>query len=636
MTQDEGDGFEGFVAARWPALEAVALAATLDPDRARAVTASTVAALHGRWSDVVEEGAPTAAARTELLARMRTLGEAGGTAVPERLRDGVRDPSAPDDPVPGALLAALAHEPVPVRAALAAGPLWELTDEEVDRLVPNRGGLGRAGLGRARGADDDTLAAARHRLLEGHRGALAAAGAAPADHRLDIDLADLLDRLAATLPDPPDPADLVRARERGVRRRSLVVVGALAVAGVGVGGWAVASRPTTPDPVARGPRPAPSTAGPDDPAWGSVDRWPPRGALARDPGVQAMLASDAEGARLLFAGDVEDRWLVVSTDPSVDADNGFVVRAWGGPAGTAASRLTTLQLGYSWAGDTQDAVGLAVQSGRRFVLLALTRPGVREGRYSLVVRPTPGGRVDRTWTSFAVRDGVATTVLPRSPGPAARLQLGALDGPFPREMTDDDMVVGPGGFTESTVVELAAAFGVPRRSLEVERTGHVLPDDSLRDVLGERGAASAEVVVVRTPDGAVVRFASFRSGGAGGGSAEYGDAPLVIPASAVRAPYVTPLMGSDEHLKYFVTAPARAATVQLRTLSGAPLCRPTPVRGGAALPRLTTAFTGGDVRVVARAADGRVLYDDVPPPGRDVLDLFDFYDVGSGSGTYYG
>ncbi len=633
VTQDEGDGFEGFAAARWPALEGVALVATLDPGLARTVTTATVTALHARWSAVVEDGAPTTAARIELLARVRALGEAGGAAVPPRLGDAARDPSAPDDPVPGALLAALAREPAPVRALLAAGPLWELADDEVDRLA-----AGRAGLGRARGIEGDALRAARDRLLDAHRGALAAAGAAPADHRVGIDLADLLDRLAATLPDPPDPADLVRARERGVRRRSLVVVGALAVAGVGVGGWAVASRPTTAAPVARGSRPAPSTAGPDDPAWGSVYRWPARGSLARDPGVQAMLASDAAGARLLFAGDVEGRRVVVSTDPAAVADDGSAIRAWGGPAGTAASRLTSLQLGSGWVGVSTDAVGLVVRSGRRSVLVALTRPGVDEGECSLVVHPTPEGRVDRSWSRFALRDGVATTVLPGSPGPAARFRLGDVDGPLPYELTDDDRVVGPGGFTEVTVAELATTFGVPRRSLEVERTSYVLPDDSLRDVLGVRGPASAEVVLVRTREGAVVRFAAFKAGGGGADAqlAGYGDAPLVIPAASVRSPYVTPLIGDGERATYFVTAPARSTTVELRTLSGAPLCRPTAVRGGAALPRLTSAFTGEDVRVVARGAGGRLLYDDVPPKGRDVLDLYDLYDVGSGSGTYYG
>ncbi|MBD3785096.1 MAG: SigE family RNA polymerase sigma factor, partial [Micrococcales bacterium] len=70
MTRDEGDGFAEFVAARWPELEAVALVALLDAERAREVTTAALAALRGRWSGVVEEGAPTPAARRELVGRL--------------------------------------------------------------------------------------------------------------------------------------------------------------------------------------------------------------------------------------------------------------------------------------------------------------------------------------------------------------------------------------------------------------------------------------------------------------------------------------------------------------------------------------------------------------------------------------
>ncbi|QKE82707.1 hypothetical protein [Arthrobacter sp. NEB 688] len=636
MRHAEGDEFEGFVAARWPALEAVALAVTLDPAVAREVTTATLTALHGRWSAVVEDGAPTAAARSGLLARLDDRGPrdiaTSGPPVPPELLDAARDPSAPADPVPGALLTALAAEPAWVRARLAAVTLWELVDDEVAALAPAGGRASRGGRDGGRDGVLGALDDARGRLLAAHRAALASTGSAPADHRAPGDLADLLDRLAASLPGPPAADELVRARQRGVRRRSLVVVGALAVTGVGAGTWAMASGSPTPTAASPRARPAPSTAGPDDPAWASADRWPPRGALGRDPEVQAMLARVTPGARLLFADDVEGRRLVISTDPQVPSESGLVLRAWGGPAGTSPRRLTDVQIGYGWAGDTRDALALAVTAGRGSVLVALSRPSVREGRYSLVVRPTKDGQVRREWTRFTLRDGVATTVLGRDAGPAARIQLGDLDGPLARELTPTDMGVGPGGFTESTVQEIARALGVARRSLTVERTSHVLPDDSFRDVLGVKGTSVADTVVVRTAEGAVIRFASFR-GGSNGESAEYGDPPLVVPAAAVRAPYVAALIGTQERARYFVTVPQGSATVQLRTVTGVALSRPTRVRGRAAVAQLVTGTNDEDVRVVARGADGRLLYDDVPPKGRDVFDLYDFF--GTGSGTYY-
>ncbi len=136
--------------------------------------------------------------------------------------------------MPAALLDTLAAQPPVVRALLAAGPLWELTDDEVEHL---------AGAG---GRDVD-LGPARRALVATHREARAGDGSGAADHLVAADLAALAQRLTSGQPDPPDPASLVEDRVRHVRRRSLAVAGGLGrrprAARVGGGGPGERARP---------------------------------------------------------------------------------------------------------------------------------------------------------------------------------------------------------------------------------------------------------------------------------------------------------------------------------------------------------------------------------------------------------
>lgn len=168
------DDFDQFMAARWSGLEAVALVATLDPVAARVATTAALATLAVRWPAALEDGAPTAAARRELLTRL------GSWSAPRPIRTEGLVTEDPDDAVSTALLAALAEEEPLVRAAVAATSTWDAAVAEVAALSE-------------RDAQNLTaqVADARARLLLAHRAALAANGLSPADHRLDDDVATL-------------------------------------------------------------------------------------------------------------------------------------------------------------------------------------------------------------------------------------------------------------------------------------------------------------------------------------------------------------------------------------------------------------------------------------------------------------
>ena len=67
MTVTVEEDFRQFVVARWGELEPVAHLVTLDSATARRVTIDALAELHGRWSGLLEEGSPGAAARRAVL-----------------------------------------------------------------------------------------------------------------------------------------------------------------------------------------------------------------------------------------------------------------------------------------------------------------------------------------------------------------------------------------------------------------------------------------------------------------------------------------------------------------------------------------------------------------------------------------
>ncbi|MGL5861142.1 MAG: hypothetical protein ACRCY9_07805, partial [Phycicoccus sp.] len=219
------DDFEAFVAARWSDLEAVALLATLDPGRARAVTGASLAAVRRDWAGAVDSGAPVAHCRTELLRHLARsaaggpdgalgAGRAGTGSAPAATRSGLLGLAASADDqehrvVVDALLDALTGLRADVRAAVAVGLVWDLEPVEYAQALH---------MTAARLTTD--LAAARAQLVHAHRAGLAAAGRPPADRQVDADLAALVDAVLARRDDPPDAAALVLGHDRPLRRRA--------------------------------------------------------------------------------------------------------------------------------------------------------------------------------------------------------------------------------------------------------------------------------------------------------------------------------------------------------------------------------------------------------------------------------
>ena len=611
MSVTTGEDFGGFVAARWADLEAVAVVAVLDPESARETTTAALVALRSRWPSALEEGAPTATARRELVERL---------ARPPRRRGVPPEPSpvlreAADDPdssVPAVLFDCLAGEPVLVRAAVAARTVWEVRPDDLALLA------GRAGADLAAG-----IAAATHRLLAAHREARATDGLGPADHRLEDDLADLVHRLAGTAPEPPDPSAIVAERSRRVRRRSLLAGGAVAAA-AGAAGWAAFGRErgaATAGPAASS---TPTPAGPDDPAWATTRRWPPRGALATDFGIQSLMVRKAPGARLLYADEVHGVRVVVATDSSSDGAGapGTPLRVWSGAAGVPADQLTEVPLGYPGIFEVEDAVALGVPHPTGAVVLALTRPTLDRAEVSPVVRPTPEGEVERDWSPVPLDAGIGAVLLPQPPGPAARVRCGGYDGPLPRPSTWD--VQWDPGLTqrEAVTADVAAATGIPSGRLDVDVLTAVIPPGPDREAGGPAETTTAELVTVRTPNGAVVR-SLLVSTESPGSSSSYGAPPMVVPRDAADAPAVIPLEGDTARPAFVVVVPGPGAAVRLTS--------PTTGAGSDAVPLtdhgavvLVPADHDPELRVRVEDSRGRALYyDAVPPPGSWLYDLWD-------------
>ncbi len=632
MTDGPGVDFDGFVAARWPDLEAVALVATLDPALARELTVAALGPLRHRWAATVEEGSPTGAARRALLERVGRLdrpptrwrgpvgpGRRGGAGVArpnggqgagpgdtgrhprapdEVLRAGVDDP---DDPVPGALLDALAAEGPVVRAALAAAVVWELGVPAVAALTGRR--LEETGA---------QVDAARVRLLGAQRAALAADGRAPADHRLDDDLADVVRRVAARAADPPDPAGLVGAAGSRPRRR-VVLAGGAAAAVAGATVWVATAREPRP-PVRAGGTPTPSTAGPDDPVWASTSRWPPRGAAGRDSAVRALATRARPTARVLYADDVHDVRVVVVNDPDVDFGSAATtLKLWTGPAGAPAGRLTEVPLTFAGFFDAPDVVVLGVPHPTQRILLALSRPGVERAEFSALVRPRPDGTIARDWTSVPLVDGVGSVLTPAPVGIALRGRCGDWNGPVPRPQAWSPYETEPPSFVDRTRLDVASATGIAPARLRVKSLRARLPHPLPFDLGLPDGSGAAQLVTVTTPDGAVVR--SFWVEVTGPDSSySAGDGAMVVPAVEAGSPALLFLESAA-----VVMVPGAGRTVRLTSPEGRP-SDVTPVRAHLAAVHLPDVALGSP-RIHVEDSTGRTVYDGEVPASRPLEDF---------------
>ncbi len=684
------DEFGGFVAARWPDLEAVALVAADDPATARELTTEALARLGRRWDEAVEEGSPTRAARAELLQGLARLG--GGpspvadrepspvaTPRPERAAEPVAEPVAErvaepvagpdaggtdDDVIHAALLAAVRDEPPLVRAALAASTMWGCD------AVDTAGLAGQPARPLA-----DRVTAAHGRLLTAHRAALAARGHSAADWRLEGDLADALERLAAATLDPPDPAALVEARSRGVHRRALLLGGTGALAAGGAAWWLLRGAAHEP-PLTATSRPGAATAtavGPQDPVWASTSQWPARGALAADPGILAMVAAEGGWAsRLLWADDVAG--LRVAVVARLDQPNmlgaSTVLTVWAGAEGAPAGALAPVPLTLDRTDGVADVVAVSVPippsirvrtvrmtvvradsepggpapvgpgaadagapvaaaaGAGAAVLVLLTRPTVAVATWSPVVHPTENGSVERTWTLVRLDGGVGAQVVDHVPGAAARVQCGDYDGPLAGVASTSPSTDGLTPEDAATVL-VATATGVPADDL---RSTVVIDSPVAGSVLDASAISASDgdgrvrVVHTTTPDGALVRTLHVADDGRSGRSALFGP-PVVLPAAEAGSPIVRRLdLVPPRTTRYLVVATGATTCQLLATAPAAyPVSKVERMFGQTAVVPIVNGQDTNSYRLVLWDTQGGRRYSAVPPRGRPLLDLGPWY-----------
>jgi hypothetical protein len=614
-----GDDFAGFVAARWPDLEAVAMVAARDREQAHELTVSALASVGEHWAEAVEEGAPTREARARLLHAVRRLPpgtEPLGAIPPGPSAWGGEDGDAP---VRAALLGVLRSERPLVRAGIVAPALWDCSPVETAALA-----------GVPPGPFVEQVDAARSRLRGAHRAATQPEGLPSDDWLFERDLADAIDSLADGSMEPPDPAALVHDSARRVRRRSLLVGGLGVLATGGAAWWLLrdAAPSAAGDPTGPLPDGAAGTAAGDGPVWAWTGRWPPRGSLAGDPGLHALVASDAgAGARLLFAEEVARARVVVAATESRSTVPlpSTAVAVWTGKPGAPAEGLDRVAL----VRDRIEAVGdvvavtvpLDVAGGPVAVLVVLTAPTTSGALWSPTVRPTENGRVRRAWTLIALDDGVGVHPLDRAAGGAAHVRVGRYSGPpaGTRAMS----VEGLSPLDAATAI-VSSATGVPVGGLSSE----VVVDSPVGGSVLDPGAPSArggdgtvQVVHTTTPDNALVRTLHV----ADDGRSAYGPRlwpSVVLPARDAAAPLLRRLdVVRPRTTRFLVVAPGAATCRMLAMPSGHPASEVTPMKRDTAIVAVVDGEDVDRYRLDLRDADGRRIYSDVPPYGRPLLDL---------------
>ncbi len=616
MTVTVEDDFREFVTARWPDLEGVAFVVLLDAASARRVTTEAFATLHQGWHEALDDGRPGSLARRSVL-------RGAIAAATQGVRPGTPgsgpDPVG-DDPVLTALqevlLVATPHE----RALVAAASVWAAGPDEVADLL----GMPAAQL--------RLLATAlRSRLATAHDAARVAEGLGPAEWALDDDLDAVVERLLAGRGDPPDPTALVEDRRRAVRRRALVTGGAATLVAGAAGWWLRGRGPATSAGVpAAGASPVPLPS-PDDPSWARVSRWAPRGRLATDARVQALVISRANGGgRLVWADDVEGRRVVVSATLNPGTED-VIVQVWHGAAGADPASLVEVPLQSPFVAGDQDAVAVAVAGSPGTLLLFLARPRTPQAAWSPTVTPTVQGTVRRDWIHVPLQSGVGSTVTTTEAGPALRVRCAGFDGPA---VSPTQTWVGQGGtdalagFAEETRRFVAAAIGEPAETLSTEvvtdaKVGGGVIDP--RAISPQGGDGRVRVLSTSTRGGAVIR--SVRVVDDGRSRANWLDLqpPTVLPArNAVDEPVVARLDDARPEVGRFLVVTPGAARVQLLSTSpnAYPVSKVTRTREGVAIVEVVNADDAAAFRLVQRDERGALLADGVPRNGTDLLDLW--------------
>ena len=527
-----------------------------------------------------------------------------------------------DDVVVAALVDTLRTASALERALVAAGALWGCGPDEVADLLGMPAAHVRAAETRVRA-----------RLVEAHAGARAADELDPAPWALDGDLTAAVEHLLEGLGDPPDPTALVDDRRRTVRRRSLLA-GAAAVAATGAAAWAVVGTEQPEPAAAAGGSATPSSTEPppaDDPSWRDVSSWAPRGSLAGDSGVQALVIARSSGAaRLLWADDVGAHRLVVTATQAWPDAIELRLQVWRGAAGVDAASMTEIELVNPLLGQARDAIFLALPAypGTQFVVLA--RPTVQRAAVSPTVRPTVEGTVRRSWEPVPVEDGIGVFEIGEEAGPALRVRCDQLDGPpsgVTQTWVDRAGRDALAGFDEETRRFVAAATGQSTDEVRTEVVTSVKVGGSVidPDAFSPEGG-DGRVVVLRTTTagGGLVR--SVRVVDDGRSSFNWLDAepPSVFPADTpLDEPVVVRLEDARPRVgRYLVVAPGADRVQLLSTAPNAyPVSRVVRTRDGVAIVEVINADWAAAFRLVRRTASGRLVGDGVPRTGVDLLDL---------------
>jgi hypothetical protein len=623
------DDFREFVAARWSELEGVAHVVTLDAAAARRVTTDALARLHQHWRDALDEGRPGLAARGSVLrdalaaaaqpSRSRSA-TAGSTDSPTGAPPAPwAATTAPDDPVLRALEQVL-HAASPLdRALVGAASVWAAGPDELADLL----GTPAADL-HARATD------LRGRLTAAHDAARAADGLAPAEWALDADLDAVVEHLAGGHGDPPDPAALVAQRRRSVRRRSLLAGGAGAAALGTAARWVVRDDPA-PTASRRSAAAPTGLPGPDDPSWLTVARWAPRGRLTTDPRVQGLVIGAASGpGRLLWADDLAGQRLVVAATLNPGTED-VILQAWQGAAGSDPASLQEVALQNPFVPGTDGVVPLAVPTFPGSLLLVLARPGVTRADYSQVVVPDRSGTIGRTWSPVSLLDGIGSSRWDGGAGPALRVRCAAFDGPAvgtAATFVEAGGTDGLAGFAEETTRLVAGALGVALDAVRTEvavdaKVGGGVIDP--RAFSPQGGDGRVRVLRTTTPDGAVIRTTRVVDDGRSRMNWLDLEPPTVLPADLPPdAPGVWRLDDARPGVgRYLVVAPGAARVQLLSTAPNAyPVSKVTRTRAGVAVVDVVNANDAAAFRLVRRDAAGRRLGGDVPPTGRELLDLW--------------
>lgn len=631
MTQVVGEDFRAFVDARWPELEAVARVVVLDPELARRVTADALGRLSTRWHASVEDGRPGEDARRELLAvALAAARPAGGRGPSHRLatRRAPAEPAPalvpaampwdddePPDPVVAAVLGVLVAADPLDRTLVGARLLWDARAHDVAHLLDRPHGE----LAGREQALDARLATAR---AHARRDAGLPPDVGWAGRERDVE--EAVGLLLRDQGDPPDPTALVVRRTGAVRRRH-VLLGGAAAALVATGGAAAVLLREEPAPAADGVRPVPPAG---HASWSSTQSWAARGPLAHDPGVRALARTPGgPPARILWAGDVDDRRVVVAARQGNVALDGTELLLWTGRRGDPTATLRVTPLATSGIHGVADLVVVAIgdvgtpgTSPSRTVLVVLAPPDVPSVGVSRRVRPRTDGSAVRRYDDLRLRDGIATAVVGSAAPGAIRVRYRyeevhpATTAFVPTEV-DHTGIPDTAWFAESARRVVSDLTAVP----VAELTSRVVVDEVLPEPPFEAAEPGSRVVVVhtRTPEGALLLSAAVLPVVA----TDTSFLPIlvqsasVVPVDRAGAPFVTRVEDLRPDVGRFLVVAPGAARVQLISTSpsGYPVSKVVRTQGrSASVVELVNADDAAGLRLVARDAERRLVFDGVP------------------------